>query len=221
MVIMRVTVVLRLVVAIQSRLSQTMRVTWLSEWSWSPEWSSMFTFMWRSFEWSASQFHVDEVHSSSKGRDDTIGLYVAKVSGESEGINSVLDLIGDVTEIVRIGLKEGMGLGEVHEGAGGPAGDDLLSNDAKTILVVRMQDVSEGVFERICEEVDGATCVMLVIVVCNRMLGSEVCSREVFPFVDVQEATDVVSLTRTWSLREWMAYLMCDATEKAKCLMWW
>ena len=176
MVIMRVTIILRLVVAIQSRLSQTMRVTWLSEWLWSPEWLSMFTFMWWSFEWSASQFHVDEVHSSSKGHDDTIGLYVAKVSGESEGINSVLDLIGDMTEIVQISLKEGMGLGEVHEGTGGLAGDNLLSNDVKTILIVHVQDISEGVFEWRCEEVDGVTCVMLVIVICNRMLGSEVCS---------------------------------------------
>lgn len=66
--------------------------------------------------------------------------------------------------------------------------DDLLPNDPKAVPIVCTEDVPEGVFERISQEVDASTRRRIVAVICDGVVGGHLCRREVFPFLHFQEA---------------------------------
>lgn len=129
----------------------------------------------------ALQLGIQGIHPARKGYNEPIGLDVAQVSRECEGVHCVLHVVAHMTEIVGVRLKQRMSEGEVHERASGLVRDDLLADDAKAVLVVCMQGVPKGVFNRIPAEVDLSTCIDLIVVVRDRVPCSDVRSGKVFP----------------------------------------
>lgn len=98
--------------------------------------------------------------------------------------------------------------------------DDLVSYDAKAVLVVRLEEVAEVVLERVPEKVDAGAGVRVMTVVCKGMFGGDLFSGKGIPLFDLHEARwwDVVCGT-SWGEVHAGTYLMCVAMENVKCLM--
>jgi hypothetical protein len=80
-------------------------------------------------------------------------------------------------------LKEYVSKGEIHEHVGELVRDNIVPNNLKSVFIVSMEGLVEGIGGKISHKVDRFVNILLITIVSDGMLSDDIHTGMIFPLV--------------------------------------